>query len=242
MNGENRLIIPNWPAPKNVKSFITTRQGGQSKGCYDSFNLSFNVKDDPEHVKTNRIILNSLLPQKPSWLKQIHGNRIVEADKINNGDLGDGMYTASKNQVCAIMIADCVPVMFCNSDGSKIGLVHAGWRGIVNGILENLVDSLKFSGKDTIVYLGPRIGPTAFEIGPDLFKLITSQRSFQPNEILDHKKGKRFADLYAMIENRLLIKGLDNIHKAELCTFNNPNLFFSHRQMETRAEWQLAFG
>ena len=225
------LIVPEWPAPKKVKAFVTLRGNGCSTSPYDSFNLSLSVGDTDANVKKNREILRKLLPDEPRWLKQVHGTTIVEADTVLSPLEADASFSRHDNIVCALMIADCIPVLICDKQATVVAAVHAGWRGLLNGILEKSIKGLNIDLSNLLVYLGPAIGAGAFEIGQDVYDKIISQPSFQEGEILKHpKSNKWYADLISIARNRLTAIEVKNIFESKLCTFNNPNSFFSHRR------------
>ena len=226
MNYVKKVLIPTWPAPPRVKSLITLRNGGVSSEGYDSFNLSLTVDDLETNVLANREILMKLLPSPPKWITQVHGEKILLADQCLPNIEADGSYTNNLNIVCVVMVADCVPVLVCDQKGSFVGVVHAGWKGIIAGILEKMIQTTNVNPSDLLVYLGPGIGPSAFEISEDLYEVIIKQPSFRSNEILPHpKKGKWYANLFQIIRNRLNEQGIFNVYGGKWCTFTNPDLY-----------------
>ena len=171
-------IIPAWPAPANIKAFITTRSGGVSAAPRDSLNLGYKAGDDPAAVTQNRAIVEALLPQTPAWLAQVHGVRVVNADTTKSVVEADASFAHASGTVCAIMIADCLPVLFANRAGTRVAAAHAGWRGLSGGVLANTVQTLCDAGDDPadlLAYIGPGIGPTAFEVGADVYQAFTTQ-------------------------------------------------------------------
>lgn len=171
-NYQNNIILPQWDAPDNIKSLQTTRCGGCSKAPFESFNLGEHVDDNIHDVKKNRQKLAERLPSEPVWLNQIHSNTVVDAGSTVTGIDADGSYTIRSNVVSVIMTADCLPVLICNRQGNAVAAIHAGWRGLVNGILEQGVKKLLSAGRcqpeDLLVWLGPAIGPDMFEVGDEV--------------------------------------------------------------------------
>lgn len=161
---ENGLVRPDWSAPPNVHAFTTTRHGGFSRGPWDSLNLGENCSDDPLHVKKNRNVLARLLPSEPRWLNQVHGTNVVSWDKAGNwGTEADAIISSQPGQVCAVLTADCLPVLFSNQAGTSVAAAHAGWRGLAAGVLEATVTAMECDPADLIAWLGPAIGPQTFE-------------------------------------------------------------------------------
>src|SRR4051812_36311082 len=149
-------ITPDWPAPPNVKAFITTRSGGVSLGPYASFNLGYSTGDDEHAVTSNRARLRTLLPEEPRWLKQVHGPRVLDADNVRERPEADATHTAARGRVCAIMVADCLPVLFTTRDGAQIAAAHAGWRGLAAGVIDNTIAAMRASGatpQDLLAYI-----------------------------------------------------------------------------------------
>jgi len=232
ITGAKNIFIPDWPAPRNVKAIITQRLGGTSPPPYNSFNLSYSVGDSERHVTNNRLLLEKIIKKSPRWLKQIHGTNVVLAETINDSQVeADGSFTRKNNVVCALTVADCVPILICDNSGTTVAAIHAGWKGIFGGILETTVNLLSISATNTLVYLGPGIGPKAFEIGPDVYEIIYGQPSFKQNEILEHPKNdKWYANLFQIITNRFLAMQIENIYGGNVCTYSNPELYFSNRR------------
>ncbi|MGZ8249364.1 laccase domain-containing protein, partial [Methylomagnum sp.] len=162
-----RWIEPDWPAPSGVRAASTLRGGGVSAGPYAGLNLGAHVGDDPAHVEANRRRLAAALnlPAEPVWLIQVHGRRTVRAEAPGDR-VADAAYTRESGVVCAVMTADCLPVLLCSRDGEAIAAAHAGWKGLAGGVIESAVDAL--GGRDTLAWLGPAIGPEAFEVGGEV--------------------------------------------------------------------------
>jgi len=234
------VIQPTWPAPNHVHSLLTTRQGGISNAPYESLNLGEHVGDQPSRVLANRQILKKYLPAEPIWLKQIHSNKVSTPNtRVSISTLeADAAVTNVPNEVLAIMTADCLPVLFSNLDGSVIGAAHAGWRGLCDGILENTVsEMLKLShhsvAADLLAWMGPAIGPTAFEVGEDVLErfqktgLHEIQTCFLP---IANTPGKYLADIYQLARDRLKAAGIKSISGGDFCTVNDGERFFSYRR------------
>lgn len=237
---ENKTSIhflrPKWPAPANVKSLVTCREGGTSLPPFNSLNLGDHVGDDAQCVLANRTLLRAHLPCEPIWLKQVHG---INASTPDSRELeADAIVTNRADEVLAIMTADCLPVLFTNHSGSVIGAAHAGWRGLCNGVLENTVKEMQIlsgesSAKDILAWLGPAIGPDAFEVGDDVLqafwnaKIPFLERSFIP---IPSKPGKYLADLHLLARSRLERIGLTEIYGGDYCTVNQAEHFFSYRR------------
>lgn len=212
------FILPDWPAPENVKSLITTRTGGVSLPPYQSLNLGSHVGDEPDHVLENRRRLLANLPGEPKWLNQVHGRKVVDLDNRTAFE-GDGAYTRTPNVVCAVLTADCLPVLF--SGRHCVGAAHAGWRGLATGILEETVREM---GGAEIAYLGPAIGQDAFEVGEEVLDAFPEEKS------AFRKDGKWHADLYAIARMKLGRIGIRRVYGGSYCTHKDASRFYSYRR------------
>ncbi len=225
------LIIPDWPIPARVKAISTTRQGGTSSTPYASLNLGNHVGDAPQTVAANRERLGGILPTEPLWLTQVHGNTVVNAASTCPYAEADAAISRIPNRVCTIMTADCLPVLFCDIHGNAVGAAHAGWRGLQAGVLEATVKAMQSPAQDIMAWLGPAIGPDAFEVGEEVYSAFTlhdskAMAAFRPGI----KKGKWFADLYLLARQRLNDCGVNWIYGGDRCTFSEPDAFFSYRR------------
>lgn len=227
---DHKWIVPDWPCPPGIKAIITTRTGGVSVGQYESMNLGDAVGDSPEHVRENRRRLCSYLPSAPRWLKQVHGNAVVNANDVQAPLPADAMVAMKSNVVCAIMVADCLPILFCNRDGTRVSAAHAGWRGLHGGVIENTVASMKTSPNELMAYLGPAIGRNAFEVGKDVYSAFVDHDPEAISAFRYHTADKWFADLYLLARQRLQRAGVHAVYGDSLCTFSEPARFFSHRR------------
>lgn len=241
INALNR-IEPSWAAPQSIQAFCTTRAGGVSKPPFNSLNLGLNAGDDPADVLQNRAIMRSNLPAEPLWLKQIHG--VAVSTPTSRSALGNGPYesdasvTNIPNEVLAILTADCMPVLFSSKGGDVIGAAHAGWRGLSGGVLENTVKEMltlspSLRPKDILVWMGPAIGPNAFEVGEDVLQAFAhkdqtiSSEAFSP---IAESPGKYLADLYLLAQGRLRSLGIEHIDGGGFCAYHDEARFFSYRR------------
>jgi YfiH family protein len=225
-------IEPEWPAPPSVRAISTLRSGGVSHAPFDSLNLASHVGDDPKAVNENRRRLKTALrlPNEPCWLQQVHGTDVVHAHTFTEPPIADAVIAKSPGQVCVVMTADCLPVLFCNRDGSEIAAAHAGWRGLVGGVLENTVHELNCDPAQLLVWLGPAIGCSAFEVGEEVREAFVNrnpknQRCFTRNH---HERWT--ADLGALARNELARLDVRNIFTTAACTVNDASQFFSYRR------------
>ena len=235
-------IEPSWAVSQRIQAFCTTRQGGLSQSPFNSLNLGLNAGDDSTDVLQNRSILRSTLPAEPLWLKQIHG--ITVSTPVSRSALGEGPFEADAsvtnipNEVLAILTADCMPVLFTSKSGDVIGAAHAGWRGLSGGVLENTIDEMMalspgLTTSDISAWMGPAIGPSAFEVGEDVLQAFAQQgqdilsKAFTP---IIGTPGKYWADLYLLARDRLRTLGIEQIDGGGFCTANDPERFFSYRR------------
>ena len=223
-------IVPQWPVPPTVQTLITTRFGGVSTGQYASMNLGDTVGDDPQHVRENRRRLCLHLPSAPCWLQQIHGDAGVEADTVADLPPADASYTSKTDVVCAVRVADCLPILLCDRNATSVGAIHAGWRGLCGGVIENTVAGMKVPPAERMADLGPAIGPTAFEVGEDVYSAFVDHDARAAAAFRLHKPGKWFADLFMLARQRLNNSGVEAIFGGTLCTYSDPARFFSHRR------------
>ncbi len=226
-------IVPDWPAPANVKAMITTRNGGVSRGPFASFNLGLRVGDDPEAVATNRARLCGMLPQEPKWLKQVHGATVAEADGNESPPQADASIARQPGTVCAIMIADCLPVLFTDRAGTLVAAAHGGWRGLLRGIIENTVREIGTAPDGLLAYLGPGIGPQAFEVGIDVRTAFLEQDARAESAFAPYRPGKWLADIYVLAHQALARAGVTRIYGGGFCTVSDSCRFFSYRRDRT---------
>lgn len=227
-----KLIVPDWPLPPGVVACSSTRIGGVSLPPYDSLNLGAHCGDDLVHVEENRkrMFAAGQLPSKPVWLGQVHGKDVLKlTGEPYVSKRADASYSNTPGTVCAVMTADCLPVLFCNRDGTEVAAAHAGWRGLCAGVLEETVACFADKPENILAWLGPAIGPDAFEVGPevrDAFMAVEAiaDRAFRP-------AGKKYyADIYALARQRLTSVGVTQVFGGEHCTFSQKGDFFSYRR------------
>lgn len=224
-------ISPGWPAPSWVRAVTTTRSGGVSRGVYASLNLAAHVDDDPQAVAANRAALREALalPAEPVWLHQVHGRGIVDADHAAADAEGDGAVSGAPGTVCAVLTADCLPVLLCDRAGTRVAAVHAGWRGLAGGVIEAAVARMNLPGSDLMAWLGPAIGPRAFEVGVEVRDSFVAQDPAAAAAFAPH--GERWhADLYRLANQRLAALGITEVHGGEWCTFEDSARFYSYRR------------
>ncbi len=221
------LIIPDWPAPATVRAFTTTRAGGFSKDTWSSMNLGPRCGDDPLAVRRNREKLESRLPAAPQWLCQVHGTKVVTHPGVSGGELeADGLVSSSPGQVCAVLTADCLPVLLCNRSGNRVAVAHAGWRGLARGVLQATVRQMKEAPGEIMAWLGPAIGPKVYPVGEEV-----RQAFAQEHGIYFRENGDRWLlDLYGVARRMLTQLGVTAVYGGRFCTFSDSERFFSFRR------------
>ncbi len=223
-------IIPDWPAPKNVRALQTTRNSGFSVAPYASFNLGDHVGDAPLAVERNRMLLQPLLPSEPVWLKQVHGTVVADAGQASCWPQADACITSHSGAVCVVMTADCLPVLLCDEQGSVVGAAHAGWRGLCDGVIEQTVYAMNVVPPFLMAWLGPAIGPQAFEVGEEVRAAFVAQQPEAAAAFVPGVSGKWYADIYQLARLRLHSLGITRIYGGELCTYTDYQRFFSYRR------------
>lgn len=228
------LIRPRWPAPARVQACFTTRDGGVSQGVYDGLNLGNHVADAPEAVAQNRQRLRQSLGlvSEPLWLEQVHGTEVFQLD----GALpilppqADAAVTRLAGQALTVMTADCLPVLLCDQAGSVVATAHAGWRGLCDGVLEQAVASMGVPGAQVLAWLGPAIGPCAFEVGDEVRVAFVAQDPAAVSAFVPHVAGKWWADLSLLARQRLARVGVAQVYGGDLCTHSDTRRFYSYRR------------
>lgn len=226
-------VVPDWPVTEQVRVLSTLRAGGVSAGPYASLNLAGHVGDRPEAVAANRLLLREAarLPEEPLWLEQVHGTGVVRhAGAMAAPPRADASVAFEPGRVCAVMTADCLPVVFVDRAASRIGVAHAGWRGLLCGVLQATMAALETSPAQLQAWLGPAIGPAAFEVGPEVrdayrTRYARSDACFVPNH-----RGRHLADLYGLARVVLADAGVDSVHGGGWCTHGDAERFFSFRR------------
>ena len=232
MTFEHRYLIPDWPAPAGVKACVTRRNGGVSEGNFASYNMGIRSGDKLEHALANRELMRSDFgwANEPQWLLQVHGTHVVKAAASGEEQEGDAVWTDSFALPCAVLTADCLPVLFCDRGGTRVATAHAGWKGLQAGILENTLQAMGCPVSEVMVWLGPAISQKHFEVGPevrDAFLRVdpAAEAAFVPGE------GDRwFGDLYLLARQRLQAVGVNAIYGGGFCTAEQESQFFSYRR------------
>ncbi len=229
MLNNSDLIIPDWPAPSTVHAIQTTRQGGFSNAPFKSLNLAAHVQDHPITVAKNRQLLNQFVPSEPVWLNQVHGINVIDAGLSACVQDADASFTTQTNVVCVTMTADCLPVLLCDKQGTAVAAIHAGWRSLCDGVIEHTVRAMGFEAKNLLAWLGPAIGPDAFEVGSEvrqafIEKDANATKAFQPHA------DKWLANLYLIATQRLNNVGVKAIYGGGDCTYSSPERYFSFRR------------
>lgn len=234
------MIIPDWPAPENVQSLVTTRSvdmaaapsvlGGMSQPPYDRFNLGDHVGDDPAAVAANRACLRKYCPAEPVWLKQVHGTAVVTADAVTGTPEADASVAFTPIRVCVVLTADCLPVLFCNRDGSVVAAAHAGWRGLAAGVLESTVTAMQTPPQEILAWLGPAIGSAAFEVGDEVRAAFVNDLADTEVAFRATAPGKWLADIYMLARMRLARVGVKAVYGGGFCTYTDAARFYSYRR------------
>jgi YfiH family protein len=228
-------LVPDWPAPRNVGALLTTRQGGVSRAPYASLNLGSHVGDDPVAVAINRSRLGNALAAggQPVWLDQVHGRRVVDAAECSASATAvpaDASFSREIGVCCAVLTADCLPVLFCDDAGSVVAAAHAGWRGLLAGILEETIAAMAVPATTLLAYLGPAIGPRAFEVGGEVRAAFVAADVAMAAAFSPLPAGKWLADIYLLARLRLLGQGVTRIYGGSYCTVGEADRFFSFRR------------
>jgi len=230
MSGTKHWLTPDWPVPANIRAATTLRTGGVSCGAYASLNPAMHVGDDVDLVKKNRQLIKELLdlPGEPVWLEQIHSNRAVSAVKTESLQQADASYTAEAGVVCAVMTADCLPLLVCAADGSQVAAIHAGWRGLLAGVVANTLSAMQ--DNELLVWLGPAIGPDCFEVGVEVRDAFVQKSAAFMTAFKQQSNGKWLADIYQLARIDLATLGIDKIYGGGFCTVTEQERFYSYRR------------
>jgi len=228
--GGLQFIKPDWPAPKNVHAYVTTRIGGYSRSPYDGLNLAHHVGDELNIVEKNRQALTKALqlPNVPVWMDQVHGTEVIDLSSENSSQrpVADGAVTSHQGLVCAVLTADCLPLLMTNKSGTKVGVLHVGWRGLADGIIEQGLKVFAEHPSEVIAWAGPCIGPEDFEVGEDVYDRFSEC----PSCFTALGNQKYLANLYQLTENRLVKHGVENFTHGHYSTYRETKLLFSHRR------------
>jgi hypothetical protein len=204
----NELLLPDWPAPPKVRAVMTTRN-------------------------TSEADLRALLPGEPVWLRQVHGTRVARLDQVVSNPEADAAVTGTRNRVCAIRVADCMPVLLADESATAIGAAHAGWRGLSAGVIENTVQAMGIAGGKLLAWLGPAIGPTVYEVGEEVRSAFLARDAAAAAAFSPSRPGHWLLDLYAVARQRLRACGVERIFGGGYCTYSEPERFYSYRRDRT---------
>jgi YfiH family protein len=206
----SELVLPDWPAPPSVRAVMTTRN-------------------------TTEAELRPLLPGEPAWLRQVHGTRVVRLDQVVSNSEADAVVTGTRNRVCAIRVADCMPVLLADESATVVGAAHAGWRGLSSGVIENTVHAMGIAGGELLAWLGPAIGPKVYEVGEEVRSAFLSSDAAAEAAFSPARRGHWLLDLYAVARQRLRSCGVERIFGGNYCTYSEPQRFHSYRRDGTSA-------
>lgn len=225
-------IVPDWPAPERVRAVSTTRRGGVSAPPYGSLNLGDHVGDAPEAVAENRRRLRQgrQLPGEPVWLQQVHGVGVVDAATVRGPVEADAAFAHHSGVVCAVMTADCLPILFCDEGATVVAAVHAGWRGLAAGVIEATVRRLGVPARRLMAWLGPAIGPAAFEVGAEVREQFLVQGPGAAEAFTPSADGRWLANIYRLATQRLAGLGIERVYGGHWCTYSEAGRFYSYRR------------
>jgi YfiH family protein len=223
-------LLAEWPASEKVQAFTTTRAGGVSELGWASLNLGDRTGDLPEHVAENRRRFAALLPGPPGWLRQVHGNQVQQRETLGDrAPEADAVFSTTRGLPCTILTADCLPVLFCDRSATTVAAAHAGWRGLAGGVLESTIDALPAAPDELLAWIGPGIGATVYEVGPDFREHLRERLPWLEDGFLE-VNGAVHADLEAIARAILRRAGVTEIHGGGFCTYTDSERFFSHRR------------
>lgn len=230
MSAIKSWLTPDWPAPPTIHAATTLRNGGVSRDVYSSLNPALHVGDDADLVRQNRHIIKNVLdlPSEPVWLEQTHSNRAVPAIITTPLQQADASYTSEPGVVCAVLTADCLPLLVCTTDGSQIAAIHAGWKGLLAGIIGNTLAAM--GNNDFLVWLGPAIGPNCFEIGAEVREAFVAKSTAFAAAFKPQANGKWLADIYQLARIELAMLGINKVYGGGFCTVTEQERFYSYRR------------
>jgi len=221
-------FAPDWPAPPRVRAWVTERGSAER---YGTLNLALHVDDDARAVEANRARLKAALDlrSEPRWLEQVHGTRVLDLDREDVAP-ADGAVTAQPGVVCAVLTADCLPVLLCDRGGRRVGVAHAGWRGLLGGVLPTAVAAFQENPEDLVAWLGPAIGQAAYEVGAEVRDAFVASSPAATRRFAPNPRGRWQADLYGLARDALAAAGVRSVHGGGFCTYTELKRFFSHRR------------
>ena len=225
-------IYPDWSAPENIKAFTTTRLSGYSQGDYAGLNLASHVKDRLHDVEKNRQLLIDQvnLPEQPLWLDQVHGINVVNAATVLQSVTADAAYCDQQNKICAVLTADCLPVLICNRQGTKVAAAHAGWRGLLAGVMEETIHAMHEPVENILVWLVPAIGAQVFEVGDEVKQAFANDTPETKMAFKANRSGHYLADIYQIAKIRLNKIGIKSVSGGDYCTYTDSKHFYSYRR------------
>lgn len=225
-------IRPDWHALPGVQAYSTTRIGGGSRGPWQGLNLATHVGDDPAQVIANRRLLveELALPGLPYWLEQVHGVTVVDVGDASGNMVADASFSCRAGEVCVVMTADCLPVLFADAGGAWVAAAHAGWRGLLAGVLERTLDRFAGAPGEVHAWLGPAIGAGAFEVGDEVRDAFVAADPGSVGSFAATRPGHCLADLYGLARRRLQACGVRHISGGDHCTYRESDLFYSYRR------------
>lgn len=225
-------LIPDWPAPPHIQACTTLRTDGHSQGKYSSFNMGGHVLDDAQHVAQNHQQLRDelTLQQDPYWLRQVHSASVVCADQTSPSPTADAAYTSTSGLACAVLTADCLPLLICDRQGSQVAAIHAGWRGLAAGIIPITLDALRIPVAECLVWLGPAIGPQAYEVGDEVREVFIQRDPPSQVAFVASSRGRWLANLYLLAKQQLAHYGINEVFGGQYCTYSDATRFYSYRR------------
>jgi YfiH family protein len=232
LNSEVEWIAADWPAPDGVVAGCSLRQGGVSQGKYASLNLAAHVADDEAAVLENRRRFKTQcgLPAEPRWLSQVHGTNVAREPDSGLLAKADAAFTANPDVVCAVLTADCLPLLITSADGGELAAAHAGWRGLNAGVIEATLNQFTVSPGNLLAWLGPAISQTAFEVGDEVRAAFVANDAAAADCFVENQRGRWQADLYALARQRLARAGIKQVFGGNFCTYAESGRFFSYRR------------
>ncbi|MFT2110048.1 peptidoglycan editing factor PgeF [Marinomonas sp. 2405UD68-3] len=232
MSEELYVITPDWPVPSHVKAFVSTRKGGVSSGGYQGLNLGGHVNDRTELVERNRALFaqKTSMPNTLQWLNQVHSTDVATLPLVEGAsNMADAAITSQAQQICAILTADCLPILLSNQEGSQVAAIHAGWRGLCDGVIEETVRQFNPSGC-IYAWLGPAIGASSFEVGEEVRAAFMAYSIEASQAFVSKPNGKWLGDLYLLAKQRLEMVGIHQVYGGDRCTYAEDEWFYSYRR------------
>lgn len=233
----HNYLIPDWPAPDNIRAFTSQRNGGYSQPPFDSFNLAPHVGDDPTTLSKNitKLIDELTLPHEPIWLNQVHGTTVINIAQHTLGTRpeADACITQQPQTICSVLTADCLPILLCNQSGSEVAAIHAGWRGLLAGVIDATLEQMNSPMTDVLAWLGPAIGPGGFVVNDQIKVDFTQANPDNRSAFIQTNENEWHGNLYEMAKITLQRYGVTQIYGGEHCTFTETERFFSYRRHNT---------